>query len=77
MVMDMNDFIKKFAEQFEETDASEIQPDTEFKELEEWDSLTAMGIIAMVKTEYNKAITGKEIRSCSTVEDLYNLVESL
>ena len=75
--MDMNDFIKKFAEQFEETDASEIQPDTEFKELEEWDSLTAMGIIAMVKTEYNKAITGKEIRSCSTVEDLYNLVESL
>ena len=77
MVMDMNDFIKKFAEQFEETDASEIQPDTEFKELEEWDSLTAMGIIAMVKTEYNKTITGKEIRSCSTVEDLFNLVESL
>lgn len=75
--MDMNDFIKKFAEQFEETDASEIQPDTEFKELEEWDSLTAMGIIAMVKTEYNKTITGKEIHSCSTVEDLYNLVESL
>lgn len=75
--MEINDFVKKFAEQFEETDSSEIQPDTEFKELEEWDSLTAMSVIAMVKTEYNKTITGKEIRSCDTVEDLFNLVEIL
>ena len=75
--MGINDFVKKFAEQFEETDSSEIQPDTEFKELEEWDSLTAMSVIAMVKTEYNKTITGKEIRSCDTVEDLFNLVEIL
>ncbi len=72
--MELNDFIENFADQFDETDISEIQPDTEFHELDEWSSLTAMGIIAMVKTQYGKTITGKEIRGCSTVEDLFNLV---
>lgn len=74
--MELNDFILKFAEQFDETELSEFKPDTIFQELEEWSSLTAMGIIAFVKTEYGKVITGKEIRSCHTIEDLFNLVVS-
>ena len=74
--MELQDFIQKFAEQFDETDASEIQADTIFQELDEWSSMTAMAIIAFVKTEYGKTVTGREIRSCKTVEDLYNLVVS-
>jgi len=74
--MELNDFVLKFAEQFDETDIAEFKSDTVFQELEEWSSLTAMGIIAFVKTEYDKVITGKEIRSCQTVEDLFNLVAS-
>ena len=72
--MELNDFVAKFAEQFDDTDVSDILPDTYFQELEERSSLTAMGIIAFVKTEYGKSITGKEIRSCDTVEDLFNLL---
>ena len=74
--MKLNEFIANFADQFDETDASEIQADTEFHEIDEWGSLTGMGVIAMVKTVYGKTITGKEIRECVTVEDLLNLVES-
>lgn len=74
--MELKEFIKNFAEQFDDTDASEIQADTEFHELDEWGSLIGMGIIAMVKTTYGKTITGKEIRECVTVEDLFNLVAS-
>ena len=74
--MELKEFIENFAEQFDDTDASEIQADTEFHELDEWGSLTGMGVIAMVKTTYGKAITGKEIRECVTVEDLFNLVAS-
>ena len=74
--MELNDFSVKFAEQFDETELSEFKPDTLFQELEEWSSLIAMGIIAFVKTEYGKFITGKEIRSCHTIEDLFNLVAS-
>lgn len=74
--MELEKFIAAFADEFEETDASEITADCEFHELEEWSSLTGMGIIAMVKNQYGKTITGKEIRSCETVEDLYNLVKN-
>lgn len=74
--MELNEFIENFAEQFDETEPEEITKETAFHELEEWSSLTGMSIIAMVKTQYNKTITGKEIRSCQTVEDLFNLVSS-
>ena len=74
--MELKEFIENFAEQFDDTDASEIQADTEFHELDEWGSLTGMGVIAMVKTTYGKTITGKEIRECVTVEDLFKRVES-
>lgn len=74
--MEFNEFIKGFAEQFDETDISEFQADTCFQELDEWSSLSAMSIIAFVKTNYNKTITGKEIRSCETVEELFELVQS-
>ena len=74
--MNLEDFITSFAEQFDDTDASEITASTEFHELEEWSSLTGMGVIAMAKTQYGKTITGKEIRECDTVEDLFNLIAS-
>jgi len=75
--MNLQDFINHFADQFDDTDASEIRIDTIFRDLEEWSSLTTLSVIAMVKTQYGKTITGKQIRSCETVKDLYDLVCSL
>lgn len=74
--MDRSKFLADFANQFDDTDASEIQMDTIFHDLEEWGSLVGMSIIAMSKTQYGKTITGKEIRECVTVEDLFNLIAS-
>ena len=74
--MGLNEFIEKFADQFDDTDPSEIQADTEYQELDEWSSLTAMSLIALAKTEYGKTITGREVRGCKTVEALYNLIAS-
>lgn len=74
--MDLNDFIKNFADQFDDTDASEITADTEYQELDEWSSLTAMSIIALAKTEYGKTITGREIRYTKTVKGLFDLINS-
>ena len=74
--MDIKEFIEIFSEQLDDTNVSEIQADTEYQELEEWSSLTAMSLIAMAKTKYGKTITGREIRSCKTVEELFNLIAS-
>jgi acyl carrier protein len=74
--MELTEFVKHFAELFDDTDASEIKADTAFHDLEEWSSLLVMGTIAMAKTKYGKTITGKEILTCKTVEDLYQTIIS-
>lgn len=74
--MKLEEFVENFASQFEDTDASEINASTAFQELDEWSSLMVMTVIAMAKTDYEKTITGTEIRHCNTVEDLFKLVEA-
>lgn len=74
--MELNDFILNFANQFDDTDVNEITANTQFHELDEWSSLTGMGVIALAKTQYGKTITGKELRECVTVKDVYNLIAS-
>ena len=76
MIMTATDFLEKFREQFDETDPETIELSTVYKDLDEWSSLVAFTVIAMVKMEYDKTVTGSEIRHCNTVEDLYNLVEA-
>ena len=74
--MELNDFVKVFANQFDETDPEEIQASTQFHDLDEWSSLIGMSIIAMAKTEYGKTITGAELRACNTVRDVFNVISS-
>lgn len=74
--MTSTDFLEKFRDQFEDTDPESIEMTTVYKDLDEWSSLIAFTVIAMVKMEYNKTVTGAELRHCNTVEDLYNLIEA-
>ena len=72
--MSASEFLEKFRDQFEDTDPADIELPTVYKDLDEWSSIVSFAIIAMVKVEYNKTVTGAEIRHCNTVEDLYNLI---
>jgi len=74
--MELNDFIEHFSEQFEETDASAFSSSTKFHELEEWSSLTALSIIAMVDEEYDITLKGDDITKASTIEELFNTVKA-
>lgn len=74
--MELNEFVASFAEQFDDTDASEITPSCIFHDLEEWSSLTGMSLIALAKTQYGKTITGAELKACVTVEDVFNLINN-
>ncbi|MBE7177978.1 MAG: acyl carrier protein [Mucilaginibacter polytrichastri] len=74
--MDLNQFVAKFSEQFEDTDASAFEAGTQFRDLDEWSSLTALFVIAMADDEYGVKITGDEIKNANTIEDLYNLISS-
>ena len=73
----VNDFIEKFAAQFEETDTSKFTAQTRFRdEIEEWDSLIALSVIAMVDEEYGVVIKGDDIRKSQTIKDLFNIVKA-
>ena len=74
--MTLDDFVKAFAAEFDETPEDQFKADTEFKTLEEWGSLTALSIISMVDENMDKTITGADIRASKTIEDLYNLASS-
>lgn len=74
--MELKDFIVNFAEQFDDTDASEINAETKFRELDEWSSLIALSVIAMVDEEYDVTLKGDDIRNATTVEDLFNTVKA-
>ncbi len=75
--MDIKEFIENFAAEFDETPAEAFAPGTDYKNLEEWNSLTALSIIAMVDDNYNKTITGANLRACTTIQDLFNFVAAL
>lgn len=68
--------LKIFAAQFDETDESVFGAETVFKELEEWSSLIALSVIAMIDEEYDVRIKGEDIRSAHTIQDLYNVVRT-
>jgi acyl carrier protein len=72
--MELKDFIKNFADQFEDTDPEEITAETKFHDMEEWDSLIALAVLNMTEKKYGKKITFDEMKKCVTVEDLFNVI---
>lgn len=72
----LDEFVTLFAEQFDDTDASDIQAETMFKELDEWSSLIGLSVIAMVDEEFDVALKGEDIKNSITIEDLFNIVKS-
>ena len=74
--MKLNDFIKNFDDQFDDPDSEEFKADTNLRELEEWSSLNALSIIAMVDEEYDVTLKGDDVKNVNTIEDLFNLIKS-
>ena len=70
----LDEFVALFAEQFDDTDSSEITASTVFHDLEEWSSLIGLSVIAMVDEEFDVALKGDDVKTSVTVEDLYNKV---
>lgn len=72
----MKDFIENFYEILDDTQRQEINQHTDFKNLDEWDSMTTLMLIAMVDEKYEKQVNGKEIKECTTLEQLLSSIQS-
>lgn len=74
--MEINEFIEHFAEQFDDIDQNEFTPETVFHNLEDYTSLIALSVIAMVDEEYGVTLNANDMSSAVTIEDLFNIVKS-
>ena len=73
--MELKEFVENVKELFED-EVENFGLDTHFRELDEWSSLLSLSIIAMVDDEYDVVIKTDDIKTCTTVEDLFNLVKN-
>lgn len=72
----LEEFVALCAEQFYDTDASEITATTVFHDLDEWSSLIGLSFIGMVAEEFNIGLKGDDVKNSVTIEDLYNRVRA-
>lgn len=72
--MEIKEFIEKFAEILDDTDATTLTPETKFRELDEWSSLSALGVIALAEEEFGVELSGTEMRSANTIQDIFDTI---
>jgi len=72
----MQEFIKNFGDQFDDTDVSEFTAITKFRELDEWSSLNALAVLNMVGKKYSVILNPNEMKTANTIQELYDLVAS-
>ena len=70
----MEKFITLFKEVLEVEEIA-IDKDVKFRDLEEWDSLTVLSVLAMISDEYDIAIPRDEFSKIETIEELYGFTQ--
>jgi len=74
--MEINTFLRNFADILDDTDAGLITQETVFRDLDEWNSLTALSLIAMADEEYDVKLTGDEIKSSNSLNDIFEIIKN-
>lgn len=74
--MELQNFIQSIVDLFDDIDTSNFSALTDFKDNDEWNSLLALSVIAMVDEEYGVIITSDEIKQAKTIEELYMILKS-
>lgn len=69
---------KKFVEQLKdilEIENIEVNMEDKFRDYENWDSMAALSVIAMIDDEFGVVINGEDFRQLNTVGDLIQAVK--
>ncbi|MFH1120797.1 MAG: acyl carrier protein [Bacteroidota bacterium] len=73
--MNIEDFITHIEEEFDDIEPGTLRPGSIFREVFEWNSINALILIAMVKTEYDVAINAEDIAKSKSVADIFRIIE--
>lgn len=73
-VMSAEEFLAEIEEALE-LDTTPIRLEDNFREYEEWDSLTFLALVTLMQQEHNLALDLNTFNSVQTWQDLYNMIE--
>jgi len=59
-----------------ECEPSTISPESEFRSLENWDSLAYMSVVAMIDSEFSLVISQEDFRKLTTINDIAQFIQS-
>ena len=72
----IEDFIQKLEAEFEDLEPGKLKPESNFRDAFEWNSINALILIALIKTEYNVSINAEDIQKSKTINDIFSIVKS-
>jgi len=69
--MNKDELFNQIVEELDSDD--EITMESELEEIDEWDSLAAMAVIALIKKSCGKDVTMNQVNECDTIAQLVEL----
>ncbi len=72
--MNIDEFINKFIGCFDGIEPGKVLAETQFRDLPEWDSLTALTMLAMIDSDYDVTISASELGMCNSAFEIFNLI---
>jgi len=74
--MEINEFVALIEGEFEEVQPGTLTAETSIKDIEGWSSMHALILIALVDNHFDVLLTGAEMKDLTTIQELFNLVQS-
>jgi acyl carrier protein len=74
--MKIEDFIRKIEDVMDDIPHGSIQQGVHYKDIENWSSMHALMLMAMVDNEYDVLLSGEDMVQCLTVDDLFEVIKS-
>lgn len=72
----LEEFTRGLEAELEDLKPGTLQPDTNYREMDSWNSMYALLVIAYVDANFDVMLNAEDLRSTSNVRQLYNLVSS-
>ncbi len=69
--MEIQELVGIFNEVLNKEGNEVINSETQFKECDHWDSMSAFEIAEKIHDKYGMRLKGIQIRKCTTIEELY------
>ena len=74
--MELSAFINLIENEFDDIKSNSLSGDTTFQEIDGWDSMHALILIARIEEEYGVTVTAQQLKEARSIADLFETVKN-